>query len=206
MECQYELTDRLAFYLCGRKPGECGGPGGGMGGGGGSAPVVGGTGPKLTTPLFAQTTRTGTTSSRRWLTGECPAPAAPLPCPMSPPASPLGRGGDPGHLPVTGTGASLGGRAGGGPRARAFNDRLYPVLPSAAFSGAQGAPKVHGTEVLSAWLSAPGGPSCAAGAGSPLQPRPFGPARHPGGTRGGGSPSCPLPPLTPPCLPASPAR
>ena len=27
MECQYELTDRLAFYLCGRKPGERGGPG-----------------------------------------------------------------------------------------------------------------------------------------------------------------------------------
>lgn len=23
VECQYELTDRLAFYLCGRKPGEC---------------------------------------------------------------------------------------------------------------------------------------------------------------------------------------
>lgn len=22
VECQYELTDRLAFYLCGRKPGE----------------------------------------------------------------------------------------------------------------------------------------------------------------------------------------
>ncbi|NXE09708.1 GIT1 protein, partial [Lophotis ruficrista] len=27
VECQYELTDRLAFYLCGRKPGERGGPG-----------------------------------------------------------------------------------------------------------------------------------------------------------------------------------
>jgi hypothetical protein len=24
VECQYELTDRLAFYLCGRKPGEQG--------------------------------------------------------------------------------------------------------------------------------------------------------------------------------------
>lgn len=22
VECQYELTDRLAFYLCGRRPGE----------------------------------------------------------------------------------------------------------------------------------------------------------------------------------------
>lgn len=30
VECQYELTDRLAFYLCGRKPGEqsAGRPGG----------------------------------------------------------------------------------------------------------------------------------------------------------------------------------
>uniref|UniRef100_A0A8C0GW56 GIT ArfGAP 1 n=1 Tax=Chelonoidis abingdonii TaxID=106734 RepID=A0A8C0GW56_CHEAB len=27
VECQYELTDRLAFYLCGRKPGECTGRG-----------------------------------------------------------------------------------------------------------------------------------------------------------------------------------
>uniref|UniRef100_A0A452HP21 Arf-GAP domain-containing protein n=1 Tax=Gopherus agassizii TaxID=38772 RepID=A0A452HP21_9SAUR len=27
VECQYELTDRLAFYLCGRKPGECMGRG-----------------------------------------------------------------------------------------------------------------------------------------------------------------------------------
>ncbi|NWR33200.1 GIT1 protein, partial [Tachuris rubrigastra] len=27
VECQYELTDRLAFYLCGRKPGECASPG-----------------------------------------------------------------------------------------------------------------------------------------------------------------------------------
>lgn len=104
MECQYELTDRLAFYLCGRKPGERGGPGGGEvlspGGGGCWVP--------LTTPLFAQTTRTGTTSSRRWRTGECPGPAAPLPCPTSPPASPLGRGGDHRHLLVTGAGASPG--------------------------------------------------------------------------------------------------
>lgn len=23
VECQYELTDRLAFYLCGRRPGKC---------------------------------------------------------------------------------------------------------------------------------------------------------------------------------------
>ncbi|NXT36869.1 GIT1 protein, partial [Pelecanoides urinatrix] len=40
VECQYELTDRLAFYLCGRKPGERGGPGGVLS-------LTGSTGPRL---------------------------------------------------------------------------------------------------------------------------------------------------------------
>lgn len=123
----------------------------------------------------------------RQVSAPCSQPSAVT---FPPPQCPRwAKGGDP--VPVTTAGTSPGVSVcvclctGGGLRAR-FNILLYPVLPSTAASGAQGAPQVHGTEVLSARHSHQGSPR-AAGMGSGCSAQPFG--------RGGG--------LLTPCHPAS---
>lgn len=137
-----------------------------------------------------QTTRTGTTSSHRWQTGECPVLAAVCSHFSPPPVSLLGQRGrlcacDHRWNITWSVCVCVCLCTGGGLRAR-FNILLYPVLPSTAASGAQGAPQVHGTEVLSARHSHQGSPR-AAGMGSGCSAQPFG--------RGGG--------LLTPCHPAS---
>lgn len=112
-----------------------------------------------------------------------------------PPSVPAGPRGGPWSPPCDRRWRIPRGWGGGVPRAQVFNIHLCPVLPSAAFSGAQGAPKVHGTEVLSARLSAPGAPLCRR-RGPPLQPWPLSPAWHPGAP-GEGGPALPLPPCPP---------
>lgn len=165
----------------------------------GSAP--GGRRALLTTPLFAQTTRMGTTSSRRWPTGECPVPAAPLPCPMSPQVSPLGRGGDPGHLPVTGAGESPGGGVGGFHVPRCLTSTFVLFFPPLPSPERRVRPKCMAQRYCPLGSRLQGHP-CAAGASPPCSP---GRSAQPG-TRGHPGRGVLLSPchFVPLCLPASP--